>query len=98
VSPLVAVLIVVVLCAAASAAALPFVMRGSGPGVGMPRRPLWQNPAAWVLGGLLVTALGIFLFPKLLGFVFLFLPFVWMRGGGRRPPQREQRPEDRDER
>jgi hypothetical protein len=28
--------------------------------------------------------LGVFVFPRLLGFTFLFLPFLWMRAAGRR--------------
>jgi hypothetical protein len=36
--------------------------------------------------------LGLFVFPRLLGFAFLFLPFVWMRRSGRGPARRRDEP------
>jgi hypothetical protein len=56
-----------------------------------PSRPWWGNPASWVLVTIVAVLLGGYLFPRLLGFTFLFLPFVWMRAFGRR------RPNDRSE-
>jgi hypothetical protein len=51
-----------------------------------PSRPWWGNPATWVLVTIFAVLLGGYLFPRLLGFTFLFLPFVWMRALGRRRP------------
>ena len=39
--------------------------------------------------------LGVTVFPRLLGFTFVFLPLIWMRGfGRRRGPQNRGRPVD----
>ena len=54
-------------------------------------RPLWSRPAIWIGLAMAFVLLGVFVFPRLLGFTFLFLPFVWMRGFGRRPPQSPDR-------
>ncbi len=51
-----------------------------------PTRPWWGNPATWVLMTIVAVFLGGYLFPRLLGFTFLFLPFIWMRALGRRRP------------
>ncbi len=51
-------------------------------------RPWWGNPAVWLLISMAFVLLGLFVFPKLFGFTFLFLPFVWIRGlWRRRPPE-----------
>jgi hypothetical protein len=52
--------------------------------VGVPRRPWWGNPGVWVAASAVFVLLGVFVFPRLLGFTFLFLPFLWMRAAGRR--------------
>jgi hypothetical protein len=54
----------------------------------VPGRPWWGNPAVWAGAIVSFVLLGAFVFPRLLGLTFLFLPFVWMRGSGRRPPTR----------
>ena len=51
-----------------------------------PARPWWGNPAVWVVLLIGFVLLGGFVFPRLLGFTFLFLPFIWMRALGRRRP------------
>ncbi|MCI0636081.1 MAG: hypothetical protein L0206_19520 [Actinobacteria bacterium] len=57
-----------------------------------PNRPWWGNPASWVVVTIVAVLLGGYLFPRLLGFTFLFLPFVWLRALGRRRPNgREER-------
>jgi hypothetical protein len=89
VSPLVAVLVVTLLFVVACALALPILLREPG-AARVPGRPLRSNPAAWAVGVGLVMLAGAFLFPRLFGFAFVFLPFVWMRRTGRR--EREQRP------
>jgi hypothetical protein len=57
-----------------------------------PDRPWWQHPPVWIGASAVFALLGLFVAPKLLGFTFLFLPFLWIGGIGRRtPPQRERR-------
>jgi hypothetical protein len=53
-------------------------------------RPWWGNPGVWLLVSAVFVALGLFVFPQLFGFAFLFLPFIWI-GGVRR---RRRRPEN----
>lgn len=50
----------------------------------VPVRPWWGRPALWagVCGTFLLF--GLFVAPRLLGFTFLFLPFIWMGAGARR--------------
>jgi membrane glycosyltransferase len=52
-----------------------------------PDRPWWQHSSVWLGVSAVFVLLGLFVAPKLLGFTFVFLPFLWM-GGGRRPQQR----------
>lgn len=58
-------------------------------------RPWWGNPGVWLLVSALFVFLGLFVFPKLFGFTFLFLPFLWVGGLWRRRPRGEppERPE-----
>ena len=51
------------------------------------RRPWWGNPFLWVGVSAVFVLLGLFVAPKLFGFAFLFLPFIWIRrwGGGDGP-------------
>jgi hypothetical protein len=49
-------------------------------------RPLWGTPGLWVAVCALLVLLGLFVAPRLLGGVFLFLPFVWVRGRRDRHP------------
>jgi hypothetical protein len=54
-------------------------------------RPWWASPLVWLGAGVAISALGLIVVPRLLGFAFLFLPLLWL--GGRR---RSQGPRDRD--
>jgi hypothetical protein len=49
-----------------------------------PDRPWWGTPSFWVGVCAVFVLLGLFVFPRLLGFTFLLLPFVWLGGLGRR--------------
>jgi hypothetical protein len=50
-----------------------------------PARPWWSYPGTWIALSTVFVLVGITVFPRLLGFTFVFLPLVWMRGfGGRR--------------
>ncbi len=51
-------------------------------------RPLWGTPGLWVAVCAVLLLLGLFVAPRLLGGVFLFLPFVWVRRGRRRDRDR----------
>jgi hypothetical protein len=53
-------------------------------GEGDPARPWWGNPAMWIVVSAVSIALGVLVAPRLLGFTFLFLPFVWIGAFGRR--------------
>jgi hypothetical protein len=55
-------------------------------------RPWWGNPVFWLLLAAALVLLGLFVFPKLFGFVFLFLPFVWIGGFRRRRRPRSEGP------
>lgn len=60
-----------------------------------PGRPLWSNPGAWIAVSTVFVLLGVTVFPRLLGFTFVFLPLIWMRGfGRRREPQDRGRHDD----
>lgn len=59
-------------------------------------RPWWSSPGPWVVASAVLLLLGLVVFPRLLGFVVLLLPFVWMRRSGR-PAGWDRRPEDREE-
>ena len=54
-------------------------------------RPWWGNPGVWLLISAVFALLGLFVFPKLFGFTFLFLPFLWVGGLWRRRPPHEPR-------
>ncbi len=47
-------------------------------------RPWWGNPFVWLAIAVVMLVLGLFVFPHLLGFTFLFLPFIWIGGFRRR--------------
>lgn len=51
-----------------------------------PPRPWWANPVVWALASGLFVLVGLLVAPKLFGGIFLFLPFIWMSGLGRRRP------------
>ena len=69
--------------------------------VAEPGRRLWTYPGAWIALSTVFVLLGVMVFPRLLGFTFVFLPLIWMRGFGRRrePQERRRRRDDpwRDE-
>ncbi len=55
--------------------------------------PWWGQPAYWLVLTAIFLVLGLFVAPRILGGIFLFLPFVWMRGSRPRPSRRA-RPQD----
>ena len=55
-----------------------------------PERPWWGTPGVWIGLSMAFVLVGVFAFPRLLGFTFLFFPFVVMRTVGRR--RRDRRP------
>lgn len=90
-SPLAAVVLVTALAAAVLGAAVHFLRhREAEPGA-----PWWGRPAVWVGASVVFALLGLFVAPKLLGFTFVFLPFLWIGGLGRRE-RREPDPSDRE--
>ena len=90
-SPLVAsVLVTVVLVGLAVA-----LMRVSRYRLEHPGEPWWRGAPLWVAVSCVVVLLGVFVAPKLLGFTFVFLPFLWIGGLGRRQPREPERT-DRD--
>jgi hypothetical protein len=57
--------------------------------------PWWGYRGAWIAISTVLLLLGVMVFPRLLGFTFVFLPLIWMRGfGRRRDPQDRGRYED----
>jgi hypothetical protein len=52
-----------------------------------PGRPWWSYPVVWVGVCAVVTVLGAIFVPRLLGFTFVFLPFLWLRRRPRRMPR-----------
>ena len=55
-----------------------------------PDRPWWGMPGAWIGLSMLFLLVGVLAFPRILGFTFLFFPFVLMRSVGR--GRRDRRP------
>ena len=55
----------------------------------------WRTPPLWIGVSVVFALLGLFVAPKLLGFTFVFLPFLWVGGLGRRQPRRPEHT-DRD--
>ena len=49
-------------------------------------RPWQARPSSWLLITALFLFIGLFVTPKIFGGVFLFFPFLWMRGPRRRRP------------
>jgi hypothetical protein len=50
------------------------------------------HPGMWILLSAAFVLLGVFVFPKLFGFTFLFLPIVWVAGLWRNRPRDGQTP------
>ncbi|HEX6230958.1 MAG TPA: hypothetical protein VF029_04545 [Actinomycetota bacterium] len=53
-----------------------------------PGRPPSPLPTGWIVLTAVLLLVGLFVAPRLLGFTFLFLPFIWFAGAGRRRRQR----------
>jgi len=83
VSPLAVTFLVTALVAAAAVA----VVRHARHRERNPGDPWWRSPAVWFGTCAVFAILGLFVAPKLFGFTFLFLPFLWIGGLGR--PDRE---------
>jgi len=50
----------------------------------------WRGPVpTWLIVGGVLLVLGLVVAPRLLGFTFLLLPFIWVGGLGRRRERRE---------
>ena len=56
-----------------------------------PGEPWWRSAPLWIGVSCVFALLGLFVAPKLLGFTFVFLPFLWIGGLGRREPQHPER-------
>jgi hypothetical protein len=89
-------LIALAVTAIALAVSAPLLARQASraPGAAGPTRPLWATPAVWIAASVALVLLGVLVFPRLLGFTILLLPFIWMRSGGRRPGSRPREPEE----
>jgi hypothetical protein len=55
-------------------------------------RPWWGHPGLWLLVSAGFVLLGLFVFPKLFGFTFVFLPFLWVAGLLRSRPRGDEAP------
>lgn len=51
-------------------------------------RPWWGRPLLWLGVAATSAVLGLVVAPRIFGFTFLFLPFVWIGGTGRRTAER----------
>lgn len=65
-------------------------------------RPRVTTPPVWIGVTVVLLLLGLFVAPRLLGFTFLLLPFLWLRGPRQRrpgaPPEGRPHPdEDEDD-
>ncbi len=78
----------VVLFVAALALVLAVRERRAGEATATDRpRPWWGNPLVWLGVAAAFVVVGLVIAPRVFGFSFLFLPFIWV--GGRRRPRRE---------
>ncbi|HYG72533.1 MAG TPA: hypothetical protein VEC15_09680 [Actinomycetota bacterium] len=85
-SPLATTLVVTALIAATGVAVVRFLRhREQHPG-----EAWWRSSSVWIGVSVVFAILGVFVVPQLLGFTFLFLPFLWVGGLGRR--DRDERP------
>jgi dolichyl-phosphate-mannose--protein O-mannosyl transferase len=53
------------------------------------QRPWWGVVPTWLIVCGVLLVLGLVVAPRLLGFTFLLLPFIWVAGLGRRRERRE---------
>ena len=60
------------------------VLGSRRPVIDRPPGPWWGNPAVWVPLSAVLILVGVFVAPRLLGFTFVLLPLIWIRGLGRR--------------
>jgi hypothetical protein len=54
---------------------------------GRRHRPWWGHPGVWLLVSAAFVFLGLLVFPRLFGFTFVFLPFLWIGGLWRQRPR-----------
>jgi hypothetical protein len=79
-----------ILVPAAAFAAVVWLALAVRQGSVVPRdRPWWGAPPVWIAVASAFLILGAVVAPRLFGFAFLFLPFLW-RGRRRRGPQRRE--------
>jgi hypothetical protein len=92
-NPLAVSVLAIAIAAAIGGAAVAFARSREAE----PLRPWWQHSALWVGVSAVLVLVGVFVVPKLLGFTFLFIPFIWFGGIGRRtPPRPRSNPHDAD--
>ena len=82
-SPLAASLLVTAILVAIGVAVVRYGRRRAE----HPSEPWWRSAPLWLGVSCVFALLGLFVAPKLLGFTFVFLPFLWVGGLGRREPQ-----------
>jgi hypothetical protein len=66
-----------------------WLVLGVRQGGGLRDRPWWGAPPVWIGVATALLVLGALVAPRLFGFTFLLLPFLW-RGRRRRGPQRRE--------
>ena len=59
---------------------------GTRPSSLAPSHPWWANPWVWLGVTLVSVVLGVFVWPGLFGFMFIVIPFVWIRRPRRQSP------------
>lgn len=88
-------LALILIPAAIFIAVMAGVLALRGQRVRAPGRPWWSTPVPWILASTAFVLLGLFVFPRLFGFTFIFLPFLLARSFGRRRSENgRRRPED----
>ncbi len=89
-SPLAVTILITVFAAVIAGAVVAYSRQREA----VPHRRWWQTQAVWVGVAAVSVMLGVFVAPRLLGFTFVLLPFLWIGRLGRRP--REPRRHDPD--
>jgi uncharacterized membrane protein YfcA len=86
-SPLAVTIVATAVAAATAVAIVRFVRhREMHPG-----EAWWRSTSVWMGVAVVFAILGVFVAPQLLGFTFLFLPFLWVGGLGRREREESTR-------